>query len=118
MARRLRLSNAARDDKNLIWSYTASTYDLEQADAYDKLLVQALRDVRDEPERPSSLKHPEFGPLVRSYRIALSKKRSGTRIRSPRHLIYYTLKYQGIILVLRILKDDMDPRRHLPAEYQ
>lgn len=117
MPLRLRLSRSARTDKDDIWLYTANRYTVEQADEYDQLLVQALRDIRTEPERPSSLKRPDLGPSIRTYHIALSKKRSRVRIRSPRHLIFYTLEFEGVIFVLRILKDDMDAQRHLPDGY-
>lgn len=117
MPRQLRLSKSAQLDKDEIWLYTANTYNLEQADAYDKLLVQALRDIRTEPERPSSRKYPALGPEVRGYHISLSKKRSGARIRSPRHVVFYTLEFEDETIVLRILKDDMDARRHLAEGY-
>lgn len=117
MPLRLRLSKSARIDKDEIWFYTANKYNVQQADNYDKLLVQALRDIRTEPERPSSLKRPDLGSSIRTYHIALSKKRSGVRVRSPRHIVIYTLEFECVIFVLRILKDDMDVQRHLPEGY-
>ena len=116
MSRHVKLSNEASADIDAIWDYTAETYTVEQARDYLTLIDQGLDDIEAYPERPTSLKRPEFGESVRSYHIELSKKRSGTRTRSPRHVIYYTLKYQGIILVLRVLKDDMDPGLHLQKE--
>ncbi|MCF6285916.1 MAG: type II toxin-antitoxin system RelE/ParE family toxin [Candidatus Hydrogenedentes bacterium] len=56
---------------------------------------------------------PELGAHVRSYRVALSKHRSGTGIKSPRHVVFYTLEYEGEILVLRILHDRMKPHNHV-----
>ncbi len=113
MDRLLKLSDEADEDLILIWAYTAKTYDLEQAVEYTSLIHCALDDIEEDPERPTSRNHPEYGTLVRSYHIEYSKRRSGTRVRSPRHLILYTLKYDGLVLVLRILKDDMDPPRHI-----
>jgi len=113
MPRKLRLSPAATIDRDAIWLYTARRYDFEQADAYDLLVGQALRDIAQRPEGPTSRLHPEFGPDVRSYHISLSKKRSGTRIGTPRHVMFYTLEFEDVVFVMRIIKDDMDPRRHL-----
>ena len=113
MPRKLRLSPAATIDRDAIWLYTARRYNSEQADAYDLLVVQALKDIAEDPERPTCRLHPEFGPDVRSYHIALSKKRSGTRIGKPRHVVFYTLEYEEVVFVMRIIKDDMDSRRHL-----
>jgi toxin ParE1/3/4 len=113
MRRQLRLSPAATVDRDDIWSYTARRYDFEQADAYDRLLGQALRDLCEDAARPASRTHPEFGPEVRSYHISLSKRRSGTRIGRPRHVVFYTLEFEEVVYVMRIIKDDMDPQRHL-----
>lgn len=116
MKRAIRLSRQAQNDIDEIWDYTAQTYNVGQAIKYIGLVDRALDDIEDDPERPTSRSHPEFGSCVRSYHISSSKKRSGARIRTPRHVIYYTLKYDDVILVLRILKDDMDAPRHLPSE--
>lgn len=113
MSRRLRLSPGAVVDRDVIWSYTARRYDLDQADAYDRLLGQALEDICRDPQGPTSRLHPEYGPDVRSYHIALSKKRSGTLIGKPRHVIFYTLEYEDVVFVMRIIKDDMDAQLHL-----
>lgn len=116
MIRRLRLSDRARQDLKEIWLYTAKNYDDDQADAYDSLLWQALRDIEENPERPSSKRHPELGESIGSNRIALSRERSGTRIRSPRHVVSYTLRDADEVYVLRILHAAMDPTRHLTEE--
>ena len=110
------MSDEAHVDVDAIWDYTAKTYDYDQAIEYNRLLDFALDDIEQEPERPTSRSHPEYGIFVRSYHVKFSRKRSGTRIREPRHVIYYTLKYPDVILVLRILKDDMDAPRHLRPE--
>lgn len=72
---------------------------------------QALDDIRLDPIRPSSVPHPELGEGVRSYHIALSKFRSGTGIKSPRHVIVYTLRQADEVYVLRIVHDRMNLRR-------
>jgi plasmid stabilization system protein ParE len=92
MGRLLRLSDQADGDLVRIWAYTAETYDIDQAIEYSSLIDCALGDIEADPERPTSRSHPEYGVLVRSYHIEYSKRRSGTRVRNPRHVIYYTLK--------------------------
>ncbi len=77
MRRRLRLSTPARIDIDEIWLYSAKRYDADQADAYEALIWQAIRDIRDEPERPSSRERNHLGKMVRSYHIELSKGRGG-----------------------------------------
>ncbi len=111
MGHRLRLSGPANEDIRSIWEYTRSTYDYEQAIAYFELLEQAIRDVVADPERPSSIPRPELGTGVRSYHIALSKFRSGTGIKSPRHVIVYALRRADEVYILRIVHDRMNLRR-------
>lgn len=115
MPRRLRLSDEANDDVDGIWHYTVTMYGFEQASNYIVLLRQAFLDIEENPERPSSRRHPELGPRVRSYRIELSKDRSGTGIKTARHIVFYTLQHEDLVLVVRILHDQMDPLKHLPG---
>lgn len=89
---------------------------MRQADAYDTLIFQALRDIAENPEWSTSQEHPDLGTQVRSYRIALSKERSGTGIKKARHVLFYTLCYKELVYVVRILHDSMDPHKHLPHE--
>lgn len=111
MYRPLRLSKLAKSDMEDIWYWTAVRYDTDQALKYQALLDQALNDLRVNPERPSSIPRPDLGTGVRSYHIALSKYRSGTGIKSPRHMIIYTLRQADEVYVLRIVHDRMNLRR-------
>lgn len=94
-----------------IWYWTAIRYDTDQAVKYQALLDQALDDLRLDPERASSILRPELGVGVRSYHIALSKFRSGTGIKSPRHVVVYALRREDEVLVLRIVHDRMNLRQ-------
>lgn len=86
-----------------IWYWTAVRYDADQA----------LDDLRLDPERPSSIPRPDLGTGVRSYHIELSKYRSRTGIKSPRHVIIYTLRQADEVYVVRIIHDRMN-LRHQP----
>jgi len=114
MLRPIRLSESAESDMDEIWDWTAEQYGVEHAVQYQRVLDQALDDIRLDPERPSSQPHPELGSHVRSYQAALSTSRSGTSIKSPRHIVLYTLESEDEIFVLRILHDRMERRKSLP----
>lgn len=114
MRRRLRQSKEADKDLDNIWNYTAKVYGIEQAESYSSIIKQALRDIEQNPLRPTSRAEPDLGQDVRSYRIALSKGRSGSTVKSPRHVVIYTLQFKDEIFVMRILHDAMDVVRHLP----
>lgn len=108
MNRHLRHSTHAQRDIDEIWYYTAKTYGVEKADEYIGLLCQAFSDIAENPVRPGSVARPDFGDQVRVYRIALSNDRSEIDIKSPRHVIIYTLAHANETFVLRILHDAMD----------
>jgi len=82
-----------------------------QADSYTHLIEQALNDIEENPERLGTKPRPKLGDFIRSYAISLSKDRSSPKIKSPRHIIIYTLEHEGEIFVLRILHDSMDSER-------
>lgn len=86
---------------------------------YDALIKQALRDVRDNPERPGSKERPEIMvDGARVYHLSFSRSRVGRPgVKEPRHMLLYRLLGDAIE-VARILHDAEDLERHLPEEYR
>lgn len=113
MARKLRKTKPAERDLDSIWHYTEEVFDAEQADEYDRVLEQAMLDIQEDPLRPTSKSRPEYGPDVRSYRVDLSIKRSGARIRSARHIVFYSLESSAEVVVLRVLHEEQEADRQL-----
>ncbi len=109
----LKLSELATSDIEDAWLYTAKTYNADQADDYDTLIWQALRDIRDEPTGPTSRAREDLGAGLRQYHISASKNRSRARIKSPRHMIFYRMGTDGMIEVVRVLHDAMEPSEHI-----
>ena len=113
MSRTIRLTESAEADLDAILLWTVERFDVEQALRYQALLNQALDDIRKEPEGPTSRLHLKLGTQVRSYHIDSSKGRSGSGVKSPRHVIFYTLQFENEVRVLRILHERMRPERYL-----
>ncbi len=80
MFQRLRFSDAANEDLIYIQMQSVSMFGEEQAERYWSLLIQALRDIDIDPLRPGSKSRPELGDGFRSYRVELSRPRSGTGV--------------------------------------
>ena len=59
--RKLIVTAPARSDLRDIRRDTFNRYGEGTAAAYDALLKQALRDIRDDPYRPGSKERPEIG---------------------------------------------------------
>ena len=115
MFEHLRFSKAARADLLHMRLESARMFGREQSIAYSALLKQALEDIDAEPMRPESQTRPELGKGFRSYRIELSRRHSGTRVKRSRHVVVYVELPDGLFGVSRILHDSMVPRRHIPA---
>ncbi len=118
MALQLKFSKAARENIADIWSYTIRTFGIRQADAYHILLEQALADIAEEPSQIGSKARTELGKDFRSYRVALSSKRSGTRIKNARHVVIYVLIDADTCGISRILHESMELLRHIPEEHK
>jgi toxin ParE1/3/4 len=115
-----RLSAAAEQDIVALLNWTVTHLGASAQERYQRLLVTALRDVADDPERVGSVVRPELGDGVRSYHIRHSRNRcpgdSGI-VRRPRHLILYRSITPGVVGVGRVLHDGMEFGRHLPDDY-
>jgi len=94
---RLRLSDRARADLDGIWEYTAQRWGVDQAEAYLRIVNQAIALLRENPRlgRSASDVKPGYFKFV-----TLS------------HVIYYKLP-PGTLDVIRILHKSMDVERHL-----
>jgi toxin ParE1/3/4 len=113
---RLELSIPSRSDVKDIWKYTYNTYGLEQAESYALPITEALYHILENPKSISSRRVTGQDDSVRSYHISLSKSRSESGIKSPRHVIIYVIESEEKLLVLRILHDEMDIPHRLTDE--
>ena len=92
-----RLTPAAEDDLESIWSYTVRQWSVEQADRYIDFLTSAFAELADSPTTA-----PTCDSVRPGYR----------RWGVERHMIYFRITHYGIAVV-RILHDRMDATRHL-----
>ena len=116
MMRTLIITAPAQSDLRAIRRYTVDHYGRRGANAYDALLKQALRDIRDDPFRPGSTERPELGRAIRSYHVAFSRGRARSRIKTPRHFVIYVLPRPDEVVVSRVLHDSRDLARHIPKD--
>lgn len=116
--RKLIVTVPARSDLRDIRRYTVNRHGIGGADAYDALLKQTLRDIRDDPFRPGSRERSELGEGIRSFHSSLSRGRAGSPIKSPRHFVLYFVPDEDAVAVSRILHDSRDLARHVPGEHR
>ena len=95
--RHLRLTPAARADLDAIWDYTATKWDLPQAEAYVQALLRNMQTLAETPGLGRSIEDIRPGYL---------------KFPTASHVIYYRNRDDGID-VSRILHKSMDVERHI-----
>jgi toxin ParE1/3/4 len=117
------LSPEARNDLRdaLRWSETKFGHDASLR--YAALMVQAIRDITEDPARQGSRERPEL--LIqgaRTYHIQFSRHRAKTGrgvVHHPRHFILYRCSAgSNRIEIGRILYDSRDLELHLPGSFR
>ncbi len=115
---RYRLAEAAQVDIVEILAWTDAQFGEAARQRYESLIVAALRDVANQPDRPGSLARPELGAGVRTWHLRLSRAHMRTdlgSVRRPRHFLVYRLD-PGMVVVGRVLHDAMELSRHLDLD--
>jgi toxin ParE1/3/4 len=115
--RRYRLSAAALADIVDILARTEERYGEAARIRYEALIVAAIRDLAENPERPGASIRPELGVGARSWHFRLSRDRARGQsgpVRRPRHLIVFRIGDGGIVEIGRVLHDAMELERHRP----
>lgn len=116
---RYRFSPLAEEDIEAILAWTDRQFGEQTRLRYEELLVQAMLDLADNPERAGTLKRPELAKGVSTYHLRHSRdrvSRSVGRIRKPRHFLLYRVAADGRLEIARVLHDSMDIVRHLPPD--
>lgn len=111
------ISPAAERDIQSILAWTHERFGQQARLRYEALLVRAILDVVDDPERAGSHSRPEIAPAARTYHLWHSRDRvepAGDRVRQPRHLLLYRTRADGRVEIGRVLHDRMDLAQHLP----
>ncbi len=115
------ISPAAERDIESILAWTHEQFGREGRLRYEALIVRAILDVADDPERAGSHTRPEIAVAARTYHLRHSRNRVPAavgRIRRPRHFLLYRTRDDGRVEIGRVLHERMDLARHLPEDYR
>ncbi len=105
----LRLTGQADADILGILQFTLTTFGERQAGDYAALIQEALRLVEVDPRRTSARPRDDIRDGVRSFHVALASSRRG----AASHLIYFIEPEPTEIVVLRVLHEQMEPKRRI-----
>ena len=111
---RFRLSRPAQADLAEILATSAERWGIEGRRRYAALLATAMRKVAANPEGPATRDRAELLPGLRSFHTRHARNDDPeTQVRKPVHVIYYRVVQAGMIEIVRVLHDRMEPSQHL-----
>jgi toxin ParE1/3/4 len=96
---RFRLARPAEHDLAKVLATSAERWGTDGRRNCAAVLAAAMRQVADEPR----------GPLTRNR----TGSADAAKVRKPVHVLYYRVAPGGVIEIVRVLHERMDPRRHL-----
>lgn len=111
----VRLSPQAEADLDEMLEWSEAQFGHGAALRYAELVIQAVRDLGADAERPGTKQRPELPQGVYTYHLASSREHVGvaSRVKTPRHFLLYRFTADRVE-VLRILHDSRDLAQHLP----
>jgi toxin ParE1/3/4 len=114
---RYRLSPAARADIAAVLRNSETLHGVEARIRYRALLSAALRRIAAEPKGRLTVDHSELFAGVRSFHIRHSRNDSlEPPVGRPVHVIFYRVSEPGLVEIVRVLHDRMEPGRHVAVE--
>ena len=111
---RFRLARPAQIDLANILATSAERWGAEGRQRYAAVLAAAMRQVADQPEGPLTKKRPELRSGLRSFHVRYTRRSAeDATVRRPVHVLYYRVAQEGVIEIIRVLHERMEPSRHL-----
>jgi toxin ParE1/3/4 len=108
---RFRLSGPAQADVASIQATSLQRWGPDGRARYAALLFAALRTIAKDPKPPTSRDRAELVPGVRSLHLRHVRQKRG--VKTPVHVVYYREIRAGLIEIVRVLHERMEPSRHL-----
>ena len=117
---RFRLARPAQIDLANILSMSVERWGAEGRQRYAAVLAAAMRQVAAEPDGPLTKNRPDLRSGIRSFHVRHARRSAqGAKVRRPVHVLYYRVAEEGVIGIIRVLHERMEPSHHLdelPAE--
>ena len=114
---RFRLSLLARADLAQILATSAERWGIEGRRRYAAVLAAGMRKVAAEPEGPATRERVELSRGIRSFHLRnASADKTQAQVRRPVQVLYYRVVRLGIVEIVRVLHERMEPSRHIGAD--
>ena len=107
----------ARADLAQILAASAERWGLEGRRRYAAVVAAAMRKVAAEPDGAAARDRTELSRGIRSFHLRHARVgHSEARVRRPVHVQFYRVVRPGLVEIVRVLHERMEPSRHLGAE--
>jgi toxin ParE1/3/4 len=111
---RFRLSRRAQADISNILASSAENWGAAAEGRYERLLTRSMRQVAIEPDGRTTRERTDLALGLRSFHVRyLRPANRGARVRRPVHVLFYRIIEPGLVEIVRILHERMEPSRHL-----
>lgn len=107
-----RLTTAANRDVVEILAYTEANFGQALRRHYQAAIAQSLMDICADPNRRGVVELNELAGGLLTYHFR-HNARTKLQIRNPRHLLVFRFAGPGLLLVVRVLHENMDIARHI-----
>jgi toxin ParE1/3/4 len=112
---RYRLTKSARSDMESILRTSGERHGRAVRTRYSALLLAAMHRVAEDPQGRSTSDRSDLRPDIRSFHIRHSRDESRAPVVNPAHVIFYRVIDAGLVEIVRVLHERMEPRLHLRA---
>jgi toxin ParE1/3/4 len=114
---RFRLSPLARADLAQILATSAERWGIEGKRRYAAVLAAGMRKVAAEPEGPTTRDRGELFRGIRSFHLRNAGAGGAeAKVGRPVHVLYYRAVRPGLVEIVRVLHERMEPSRHIGAD--
>jgi toxin ParE1/3/4 len=111
---RFRVSRPAQADIANILATSAERWGAGGRRRYAAILAAAMRKTAFDPEGPMIRGRAELLPGIRGLHLRHARgDEPGERVRRPVHVLYYRVVRPGLIDIIRVLHERMEPSRHM-----
>lgn len=108
---RFRIAGPARADLAEILETSRNRWGEAARARYAALLVAAMRSIAAAPDGPRTRARSEVSPGIRSLHVRHATR--GHAVKTPVHVIYFRIDRHGVIEIVRVLHDRMEPTLHI-----
>jgi toxin ParE1/3/4 len=113
---RVRFSQQAQTDLVEILATSTERWGVDGGRRYASIVEAAMRKLAADPVGPTTREQAKLLPGIRSFHIRHARRENlDSKVRRPVHIIYYRVIQPGLIEIVRVLHERMEPSRHLGA---